>query len=93
MIRKTLLALAATAVSLGSLAATSTGAAAGTYGYNYNRYVAQPHVQVQVIRYQPIYKTVCQPVYKTVQVWDAYHCRWTTQTVFLRNDCWQVQVY
>ena len=91
MIRKTILAAAATALSFGSLAATTSSASAGNWGYGHQTY-SQPS-QVTVIRYQPIYKTVCQPLYKTVQVWDAYYCRWVSQVVFVRNDCWQVQIY
>lgn len=81
MIRKTLLALAATAVSMGGLAATSSSASANNYyfntGYGHQQtYIAQPSYESQIS-----YRTISTPVYKTVQYFDNYLCRWVSRQV------------
>ena len=87
MFRKTLFAVAATALSFGGLAATSTAASAGGYGHRH--VYVQQHIQV----YTPVYKTVCEPVYRTIKVWDAYSYSWVWKTVFVGNKCYRVQIY
>ncbi len=92
MIRKTLLA----AVALATLGGTT--AFAGNYGYsNYGHgyghvrhhgYVAQRYVPV----YQPQYQKVCQPVYETKYLYDAYSYSYVAKQVLVGQNCYLVQV-
>ncbi len=82
MFRKTVIALAATVASFGGLASASTSASANNYYFN-----SYPvHQNYQVAHEQPIYRTVTTPVYKTIQYFDNYLCRWVSRQVFDHNE-------
>ncbi len=125
MIRKTILAAAASAILFGSIGAASAGgyggapystptytapvysAPATTYtapaAYTAPAYVAPAYVAPAYVApaayvapvpvYTPVYKEVCEAVYKTISVYDPYTYAYISKQVFDHNECHQVQVY
>ncbi len=124
MIRKTIIAFAASAIVIGTVGAASAGgyggapysapvysapattyhapaatytapttyvAPAATYVAPAPAYVA-PAAYVAPV-YTPVYKEVCEAVYKTIQVYDIYTYSYVSKQVFDHNECHQVQVY
>ena len=87
MLKTALAAATIAAIALGSSIGT---AAAGGYGYGYGHgsYGYSPSYSY----YQPVYKTVCEPIFATKQVYDPYYYTYKTITVKVGENCHQVQV-
>jgi hypothetical protein len=76
----------AVALAAASIIASVGSASAG--GYGYGGYGYSPSYS-----YHPVYKTVCQPIFATKQVYDPYYYTYKTITVKVGENCRQVQVY
>ena len=94
MFTKPLLAAAAAAlIAAGSLSLSTTSASATYYGGAYfgggnGWYLGWGH-PFAYKPYKPPVRQVCEPIYKTINVWDPYY-GWVWKTVYAGKSCsWQ----